>query len=406
MTDTGHADATTVLDAPQTPDARASDGLETSDAAQPTDATAFPSDGASQDDSALGDAATGLPFDAGYYYGDGSFFVDGGAYPDTGVPTDATADSAVSTGGDASPGCATLAVCCSSLSAPNQALCDTLVGLGNGANCSTELVELQAAGNCTGVSILASDIQVPPNLLVSDGTFLFWTTTSTPALLAMPVRGGPTTILLSGPVGNFLAVDAVNVYVLENDELVRIPKNGGGASLVSESGVSLAAATSLRSAAYWVEYAPGAMIVRTAPLLGGPISTLVTFQSSIPQPRPFAVTSSSIFLPNQDGGLVDFPMNGQPASGIQPAIGPVTLAASDTKRGVLRRELGIEREHHERRDDEHARARHQFVVHHVRRHVRLLGGRDERGQHHEGAQSGRQCDGPGVGHQPYCHRRR
>jgi hypothetical protein len=87
--------------------------------------------------------------------------------------------------------------------------------------------------------------------MVSDGTLLFWTTASTPGLLAMPVGGGAVTVLLDGPLTNtnaynvavpddtFLAVDDTNVYVLMRNTLVRLPKSGGSATLVTAAGASL-----------------------------------------------------------------------------------------------------------------------------------------------------------------------
>jgi hypothetical protein len=200
------------------------------------------------------------------------------------------------------------------------------VGLGNAASCAAELGQLQGTGDCTGVSVLASDVQVPPNVLVSDGTLLFWTTASTPALLSMPVRGGPIKILLTGPITNrwagaFLAVDGSNVYVLQNDELVRIPKAGGGATLVNEPGATLLAATSLGGSAYWVESSPGAETVMSSPLLGGPISAVATVQ--LPTIEQIAVTTSAFFFTgSSNGGPVSyFTTSGQAGGGPEAGTG-------------------------------------------------------------------------------------
>jgi hypothetical protein len=232
--------------------------------------------------------------DAGYYRGDGSFFVDGGAYPDVGTSTLGPVDGG---GIDASPGCQTLAACCSSLSSGNQMLCATVVASGNATSCAAELTQLQSGGDCMGISVLASLIQVPANRMVSDGTLLFWTTSSTPGLLAMPVGGGAVTALLDSvgrntngypgvfvPDDTFLAVDATNVYALMNNAIVRIPKSGGPASLVSGGDLAIDA-TQLGETAYWVENpaAPGhpdatTYPLRSAPLLGGPITTVATFK--------------------------------------------------------------------------------------------------------------------------------
>src|SRR5580658_7489473 len=125
-----------------------------------------------------GGTATGGGYvDAGYYYGDGSFFVDGGAYPD--LP-DGSSQGGTDAGViDAAPGCGALAACCASLQSASQALCSDVVAQGNATNRATELTQLQGEGDCTGVSILAPEGQVPANELVSDGRLLFWTTSQT-----------------------------------------------------------------------------------------------------------------------------------------------------------------------------------------------------------------------------------
>ena len=140
--------------------------------------------------------------DAGYFHGDGSFFVDGGAYPDAGAGSTARVTAGRDAGIDAAPGCGPLAACCGSLQGASQTLCSNVVAEGNATDCSAELAQLQGAGECTAVSILASEGDVPANELVSDGTTLFWTTGQTPGLLAMPVGGGAITILVDGAVGN------------------------------------------------------------------------------------------------------------------------------------------------------------------------------------------------------------
>jgi hypothetical protein len=259
--------------------------------------------------------ASGITYvDAGYYRGDGSFFVDGGAYPDVGTQLDAS----VTEGGgiDASPGCVSLAACCPSLQSGLQGVCNEVVAQGNAVNCAAELGQLEATGDCSGVSVLASQVQVPANRMASDGTLLFWTTASTPGLLAMPVGGGEVTILLDGPLANtdgysgvtapndtLLAVDDINIYVLMNNALVRIPKRGGPATLVSVGAAVAVDATVLGTTAYWVAWPNGGegpnaeYPLQSAPLLGGPVSTIALFE----YPGAFAtdelaVTSSTAFV--------------------------------------------------------------------------------------------------------------
>jgi hypothetical protein len=129
----------------------------------------------------------------------------------------------------------------------------------------------------------------------------------------MPVKGGRITTLLTGPITNdfgpipegtpFLAVDDVNVYILQNTNITRIPKNGGPATLVNESGGEVYAATSLGSTAYWVESAPGGgcggciqVAVKSAPFLGGVVALAATVTFSEPDINDIAVTPNEVFI--------------------------------------------------------------------------------------------------------------
>ena len=172
----------------------------------------------------------GTPVDAGLFFGDGSFWVDGGPYPDLDAGPDVASDAPTP---DAATPCGALAVCCPTLSGGSQALCSSVAAGGDPANCQTELDQLESQGNCLGVTILASNVQVPADRMVSDGTILFWTTQSAPGLLAVPVQGGTVTTLLSAQAGGFLVVDDVNVYVLEGASLVRIPRSGAQPTLMN-----------------------------------------------------------------------------------------------------------------------------------------------------------------------------
>jgi hypothetical protein len=184
----------------------------------------------------------------------------------------------------------------------------------------------------TVVTVLASQIQLPPNLIVSDGTSLFWTTSPPDAgcpfppiaqgLFSMPVGGGTVTTLLDvQPVpdctqpGPFLAVDDVNVYALAQTatvqspvySLMRIPKNGAAATLVNEAGTEAACPTSLGGTVYWIQIphpnlgvsgcGSTTMDVATfmsAPLLGGTVATLAMSVTS--PPCSIAVTSKTLVV--------------------------------------------------------------------------------------------------------------
>jgi hypothetical protein len=281
--------------------------------------------------------------DAGYYYGDGSFWVEGGAYPGLGAPDASSgkdASAADAPLGDAS-GCSALSTCCASLSGATQAACNAVAATGNAAECSAELTLLEGGGNCTGVTVLASMVEAAPNRIVSDGTLLFWTTTATPGLLAMPVTGGPITILLTGPITNqrgtlgesgdvFLAVDDQNIYLLEDNGLVRIPKTGGRATLVNETDALVADVTSLGSTAYWVENPAGPITsptnkfsLRSAPLKGDIVTRIADFTyPGAYSTNAVALTSATAFVGTTGGTmpqLFDFPLTtGVPGGGIVP----------------------------------------------------------------------------------------
>jgi hypothetical protein len=276
--------------------------------------------------------------DAGYFYGDGSFWVDGDAYPD--LP-DASEQGAPDAETDAALGCGALAACCGTLSGATQTLCNTVVGAGNATSCSAELTQLQSGGYCSGSSILATQIQVPANRIVSDGSLLYWTTfDSSPGLMAMPVQGGTITTLLSAPTGNeqggvFLAVDDVNVYVLEGYSLVRIPKNGAPSTLVNEAGATVLAATSLAGTAYWLENVGSngsphqPMVVKSAPLQGDAVSVVATFVPPTETLGAIGVTSGTAFVGMLGSGLFYFPLSG--ANGLTMANeGGCGYLASDT----------------------------------------------------------------------------
>jgi hypothetical protein len=51
-------------------------------------------------------------------------------------------------GSSGGSGCSALSTCCDSLMGSPQSLCTAVVGIGNSADCATELGELEAEGNC------------------------------------------------------------------------------------------------------------------------------------------------------------------------------------------------------------------------------------------------------------------
>ncbi len=290
--------------------------------------------------------------DAGIYRGPGSYFVDGGAYRDSGSVGDiGPRGNPDARAIDASAGCAPLASCCPTLPGSSQSLCDDIATQGNAADCATELTQLQGEGECDGVTVLASQVQVAPVCMASDGTTLFWTTGSTPGMLAMPVGGGSITTVLSGPAtgggevpGFCLAVDETNIYFLDVAGVVfRLPKNGSSAARVTEPGAQLTAVTALGSALYWLEGATyedmGVFVkstsVKSAPLPGGPITVVATFDAHDPIVG-IGVTDGTLFIGenSQTTPLLDFPTStgvpdGGPATMTPPESGLFTSVTSD-----------------------------------------------------------------------------
>jgi hypothetical protein len=188
------------------------------------------------------------------------------------------------------------------------------------AGCSAKTID--AGTNATGASTnsaspvsdpttIASLIQRPPTHMASDGTTLFWSDGWN--VSSIPVGGGTIRMLTAGYL---LSVDDVGIYVNETDGIYRLPKDGGAAVLLSDasSGSTLVGRTTTsRTNAYWMEWptnvGPPTMVpvvVKTAPLHGGPITTIAQFET---EGNPaglgsMAVTANTVFI------IVDVPSVG------------------------------------------------------------------------------------------------
>lgn len=187
-----------------------------------------------------------------------------------------------------------------------------------------------------GPTILASEIQLTPTTLVSDGTSLFWVSSvgvGGPAL-SMPVTGGAMNTVVAGPlVGGLIAVDDVNFYYsvgigpgLSGGGLESVPKVGGGAlRLVNEptdaAAVSIVSFTVLGDSAYWLEVdylseQTAEFEVKSAPLLGGAVTTLGVYGQSNFNGM-IGVTSTTVFLTDIIDQIASFPMSqGIPDGGV------------------------------------------------------------------------------------------
>ena len=209
-----------------------------------------------------------------------------------------------------------------------------------------------------GPTTIASLIQQPPTRIASDGTTLFWSDGSN--VSSMPVGGGTIRVLTAGYL---LSVDDAGVYVDETDGIYRLPKGGGAQVRISDESAGdtlIGRTTTFGDRAYWAEWQtnvdPSAtqqpVIVKTAPLAGGAISTIGQFEMANPNGLgSMAVTASTVFIAvdadlaslstsagEPDGGMLrTLPlMQGCEAllsddDGVYcyPGLGPITRIAND-----------------------------------------------------------------------------
>jgi hypothetical protein len=182
------------------------------------------------------------------------------------------------------------------------------------AGCSGQTID--AGTNVTAVGpnagspggepvIIASLIQQPPTRMASDGTTLFWSDGSNVSRVA--VGGGAIRTLTPGYL---LSVDDAGVYVYESDGgggVYRVPKSGGAQVRISEASTSalIGRETTYGGNAYWAEWSSVTttvqttppVVVKEAPLAGGPITTIGEFETLSPNGLgPMAVTSDAVFF--------------------------------------------------------------------------------------------------------------
>jgi hypothetical protein len=190
-----------------------------------------------------------------------------------------------------------------------------------------------SGGGDGGATSIASEIQETPTNLVSDGTSLFWVSCegSGGPVSSMPVGGGPIAAVVPGLIGGgFLAVDDANVYYVgQSGGIDRAPKGGGGSpTLVNEAGASIAGVTVLGTSAYWVEFQPGVspgggpLTVKTAPLVGGSVSTITEFTGGDPGESIIGVTTTAVFISGFGTQLSSFPITSGVPDGGTPAQVP------------------------------------------------------------------------------------
>jgi hypothetical protein len=189
-----------------------------------------------------------------------------------------------------------------------------------------------------GATVIASQIQLTPLNLVSDGTTLFWTSAVGRQLSSMPVGGGAITTVVPAPgaSGGFLAADDLNVYYYSQQGLARVQKGGGTPSLITDT--SAVSAAVLGSTLYWLDQGPVAhtgsapdagaslppvagLVLESAPLKGGAVTQIAEIPSDNAPggPNALGVTTSTAFVSSLAGtrffSLTDgLPEGGAPES--------------------------------------------------------------------------------------------
>jgi hypothetical protein len=177
-------------------------------------------------------------------------------------------------------------------------------------------------------------VLVPPVLLASNGTDLFWID-GKGLLWTAPTGGGTPTNLSTSSTTELLSVDATNLYFVPSNALGnpsaidRMPNAGGAASPIVSTSSGIFAATVKGGQAYWLEdNGTFTQSVWTAPLATG-TATLLGTPSMFNSNGAIAVTAGTLFL--QGGGeLFSMPIGGGTATLlINNGIACQTLLAGD-----------------------------------------------------------------------------
>lgn len=158
-----------------------------------------------------------------------------------------------------------------------------------------------------GPQVIASEIQLTPSAMASDGTSVFWGSVLGLGgpIYGVPVTGGTVRTVVSGNhSGDFVAVDDTSVYFWASPGpgIDRANKDGSGngsALLSSDGGISYLLPTVQGSTLYWLEHsvsAPSTYFLRSMPLQGGDIVSQAEFSAGISAFDSLAVSTSTAFL--------------------------------------------------------------------------------------------------------------
>jgi hypothetical protein len=191
----------------------------------------------------------------------------------------------------------------------------------NGTSCPAgyECIPIEGGtGGTGGATAIATQIQLTPWQMASDGTTLYWLDRNATALSSMPVGGGSVKTLMSANVtGGLLAVDDANVYfegvVNNNVGIFSMPKGGGQATTIvaGSNTIGIGATTTLGPNVYWTELmggpgpGPGGgnVLVMTAPLKGGTPTQVASFTPGFGPPNigSLGVTANTLFVGTLNG---------------------------------------------------------------------------------------------------------
>jgi hypothetical protein len=159
-------------------------------------------------------------------------------------------------------------------------------------------------------------VLVPPSILASDGTNLFWIDAQG-LLWTAPTAGGTPKNLATNAY-SFLAIEGTNVYFAEETTVSgpatvwEVSTDGGTATQLLALGSNVPGATIAGSQAYWT-LRTGGGLVESEPLSGGPAQLLGSISPEFSGAAPLAATANHIFF-MADESLAVMPVGGGPVT--------------------------------------------------------------------------------------------
>lgn len=146
------------------------------------------------------------------------------------------------------------------------------------------------AGLCTP-ELIATDLFTLTSFVL-DATHLYWGLSGD--LPRWPIAGGSTTSFSASYSPEHLAIDADNLYLGTNDEIIVLPKSGGAAVVLATGQGSINRLAVDATHVYWTT---GSAELRRVAKSGGSVSTLV---AGMTIPRGLAVNGQEVFWGDAD----------------------------------------------------------------------------------------------------------